>query len=143
MLIEILANFVDAWVKFRDISISLSTLAIPTLIGLIYFVVAVIVVPRDLSEWTNLDDYMATRRRWIAGFLIVGNLLILALEATRVGGKTEGGTSTSVLRWFIANGWLLGSYALVWWGRPRWLMIVGACLALLFYITFYGIIPVV
>lgn len=141
VLIEMLANFIDAWVKFQDIAITLSTLLVPTLIGLIYFVIAVIVIPRDPTEWGSLDDYMAQRRRWIMGFLILANVLIASMEATRLNRTFTGGSSASLTRWLAGNAWLLGSYAAIWWGRPRWLIYVGAGSAFAFYLTFYGIVP--
>lgn len=140
VLTEMLANFIDAWVKFQDIAITLPTLAIPTLIGLIYFVIAVIVVPRDLSEWSELDDYMALRRRWIVGLLILANCLIASMEATRIDRTFTGGSSASLSRWLIGNSWLLSSYAMIWWGRPRWLIFAGGVSVIVFYIVIYGIV---
>ena len=142
VLTEMLANFIDAWVKFQDIAITLPTLAIPTAIGLIYFVIAVIVVPRDLGEWTDLDDYMALRRRWIVGLLILANCLIAALEVTRLDRTFTGGATGLAWRWIGANLWLIGSYALIFFGRPRWLVIAAAGSVFLFYALFYGVIPV-
>lgn len=58
-----IANFIDAWVKFQDIEITLPGLAVPMLIGLGYFVIAAILLPRDFSEWPSLEDYFEQRRR--------------------------------------------------------------------------------
>lgn len=141
VLTEMLANFIDAWVKFQDIDIALAPLFVPTLIGLIYFVVAVIVVPRDLSDWADLDTYMARRRRWIVGLLILANALIATMEFTRLDRTFTGGSSASLTRWLAGNAWLIGSYALIWWGRWRWLIVAGAVSAFAFYVVFYALVP--
>lgn len=141
VLIEMLANFIDAWVKFQDIGIDLSSLVVPTLIGLIYYVIAVIVIPRNATEWTSLDEYMARRRRWIVGLLILANMLIASLEFTRLDRTFTGGSTADLTRWLAGNSWLLGSYALIWWGRTSWLIVAAAISVFAFYITFYAIIP--
>jgi hypothetical protein len=141
VLVEMLANFIDAWVKFQDINIALSSLLVPTLIGLIYFVIAVIVIPRDPTEWDSLDDYMALRRRWIVGLLILANMLIASMEFTRLERTFTGGSSASLARWLAGNAWLIGSYALIWWGRSRWLIIAAAMSVFAFYLVFYALVP--
>lgn len=141
VLTEMLANFIDAWVKFRDIAITLPSLLVPTLIGVVYYVIAVIVIPRDLTEWTDLDDYMTRRRRWIIGLLILANCLIATLEVSRLDRTFTAGSAGLTWRWIVANLWLLGSYALIFFGRPRWLLIVAAGSVFVFYILFYGVIP--
>lgn len=141
ILLEMLANFIDAWVKFQDIAIALPDLLVPTLIGLLYFVIAVIALPRDPGDWASLDDYVMLRRRWIVGLLILANMLIASLEVTRLNRTFTGGSSASLGRWVAGNGWLLGSYALIWIGRPRWLIGIGAALVLGFYMYFYAMVP--
>ena len=143
VLVEMLANFIDAWVKFQDIDIALAPLLVPTLIGLIYFVVAVIVIPRDPAEWNSLDEYMALRRRWIVGLLILANMLIASMEFTRIDRTFTGGSSASLARWAAGNAWLIGSYALIWWGRTRALIVAAAGSVFLFYLVFYAIMPLI
>jgi hypothetical protein len=143
VLVEMLANFIDAWVKFQDIDIALVPLVVPTLIGLTYFVIAVIVIPRDPTEWGSLDEYMALRRRWIVGLLILANILIASMEFTRLERTFSGGSTASLARWLAANAWLLGSYALIWWGRSRLLIFAAASSVFLFYLVFYAIVPLI
>lgn len=143
VLVEMLANFIDAWVKFQDIEITLASLMVPTLIGLIYFVIAVIVIPRDPTEWESLDDYMLLRRRWIAGLLILANVLIASLEFTRLERTFTGGSTASLTRWLTANAWLIGSYGLIWWGRSRPLIIAAAASVFAFYAVVYAIVPLI
>ena len=143
VLLEMLANFIDAWVKFQDIDIALAPLIVPTVIGLVYFVIAVIVIPRDPTEWDSLNEYMALRRRWIVGLLILANILIASMEFTRLDRTFTGGSAASLTRWLAGNGWLIGSYGLIWWGRSRWLIVTGAISVFLFYFVFYAVMPLI
>lgn len=143
VMVEMLANFIDAWVKFQDIDITLASLMVPTLIGLVYFVIAVIVIPRDPTEWESLDEYMTLRRRWIVGLLILANLLIASMEFTRLDRTFTGGSSASLTRWLAGNAWLISGYALIWWGRARWAVVTGAISVFAFYVLFYAIVPLI
>jgi hypothetical protein len=65
------------------------------------------------------------------------------MEFTRLDRTFTGGSSASLSRWFAGNSWLIGSYALIWWGRTRTLIIAAAGSVFLFYLTFYAIMPLI
>lgn len=142
VLIEIVASFIDAWEKFRDIGITLAQLAIPTLIGVLYFFIASIVVPRDLSEWANLDDYYLTRRKWLLGLVIVANLLIISLEVPRLQ-RTIASGNGSLASYVFENVAFMGSYAVAFFASRRWLQIAALVSVLALFAYFYGYSPLV
>ncbi|MDF7777410.1 hypothetical protein P1X14_19290 [Sphingomonas sp. AOB5] len=84
VFLQLMALFIDAWLNLRDVQISMTGLAVPTLIGVFVFAAAVLVVPRDTEEWQNLDDYFLLNRRWTIGLLIAANLLIMVHEIVRL-----------------------------------------------------------
>lgn len=140
ILTEMVANFIDAWVKFQDIQITLPGLAVPMLIGLLYFVVAVILLPRDFSEWPSLEQYFEQRRRWIVGLLIAANLLIISLEITRLERTITGGREGDPWGFLAGNIWLLASYIVLLLSRKQWLSVVAGLSVLSFYSYYYGIV---
>lgn len=140
VLTEMMANFIDAWVKFQDISVSLQGLAVPTLIGLCYFVVTVILLPKNVEEWSSLEDYFNRRRFWIVGLLIAANLLIISLEVTRLDRTIAGGREGDLWGFLQGNLWLLGSYLVLLISRIRWLSVGAAMSILAFYIYYYGLV---
>jgi fucose 4-O-acetylase-like acetyltransferase len=142
VLIEIVAGFIDAWEKFRDIGITLAQLTIPTLIGVLYFFIASIVVPRDLSEWANLDDYYVARRKWLMGLVIVVNLLIISLEVPRLE-RTIASGNGSLVSYVFENIAFMGSYTLALLASRRWLQIAALVSVLALFAYFYGYSPLV
>jgi fucose 4-O-acetylase-like acetyltransferase len=141
-LIEIVASFIDAWEKFRDIGITLAQLSIPTLIGILYFFIASIVVPTDLSEWSNLDDYYVARRKWLMGLLIVVNLLTISLEVPRLQ-RTIASGNGSLADYVAENIAFMASYAIAFLASRRWLQIGALVWVLALFAYFYGYAPLV
>jgi len=141
-LIEMVASFIDAWEKFRDVGITLAQLAIPTLIGVLYFFIASIVVPRELSEWSNLDDYYFARRKWLVGLLIVVNLLIISLEVPRLQRTIESGNG-NLASYVFENIAFMGSYTVAFFASRRWLQIGALVSVLSLFAYFYGYSPLV
>lgn len=84
MFLQLLALFIDAWVSLKDVQINMLGLAVPTLIGMCAFAASTLVVPKDPTEWTDLDEYAFRTRRWTIGLLFVANLLILVHESGTV-----------------------------------------------------------
>jgi hypothetical protein len=84
VFLQLMATFIDAWTRLQGVSIAMEALALPTAIGVMLFFVSVIVVPRDLAEWTDLDEYFRANRRWALGLVIAANLLVLGYEVPSV-----------------------------------------------------------
>ena len=137
ILVEMLANYVDAWGMSRAGGVSIAEFAIPTLIGLLYYVAAVIIVPRQLSDWASLDDYFDKRRKWIVGTLLLANATVSAALLpywfARFG---ENGVWVGV--WGLQVGSLLGIYIFLLLTRSRRLSVVAILLLMLWYLVFYG-----
>ena len=137
ILVEMLANFVDAWGMARGLGVSLAEFAVPTLIGLLYYVAAVIIVPRQLSDWASLDDYFDKRRKWIVGTLLLANATVsAALFPDWLARFGENAVWVGV--WGLQVGSLLGIYIFLLLTRSRRLSVVAILLLMLWYLVFYG-----
>jgi hypothetical protein len=139
---EMLANFVDAWNRLQQVEINLVPLLVPTLIGVAYYLVAVILLPRDLSEWPSLDAYFDRRKRWIVGLLLGINLLIIVTTTPAAVLRAVFALpwTPAIAGFVLCNLWLLGAYTVLLLARRRVLEIAAAALALLFYPTFYWLV---
>ena len=81
VFVMIISAFLDAWASMQDISINLRGLFTPIAIAMSYFFAALMVVPRDATEWADLDAYFLARRKLIfAPTLIPIVLTIFVLE---------------------------------------------------------------
>ena len=137
ILVEMLANYVDAWKLFRGVGVSLADLALPTFSGLLYYVAAVIIVPRKLSEWVSLDDYFDKRRKWIVGTLLLANATISATFTPGwLARFSEDGAWAGV--YVLQLGWMLGAYTFLLLTRSRRLSVVAILFLMLWYFVFYG-----
>lgn len=132
IVIEIAATFVDAWLKLRSVNINLVGFALPGLIGITYYVAAVMAVPRTATDWASLDDYFYARRYWIVGLLIVANLGHMALELPAV--LSEG----RLVAHIVGNAFLFGPYIALLLSRWRWLSVTAIGLILFYFIMAYG-----
>lgn len=139
---EMLANFVDAWNRLQDLRISWHNLLLPTLIGVCYYAVAVLLVPRRAKEWPSLDAYFDARRGWIVGLLLGVNLLIIATTTPwHLLSELGGPRTTQILVFMVAYPvWLIGGYLTLLLSRRRWLDIAAALALIAFYPTTYGLL---
>lgn len=145
VFVEMLANFVDAWNRLQEVRIAFFPLLVPTIIGLIYFLVAVILVPRDLHEWQTLNDYFDRRKRWIVGLLLGANIFIIATTtpAALSSAILTASIGRSELVFILINVWLIGGYAVLLLARRRWLEIAAALAIFLFYpVTYSGFLNI-
>src|SRR5688572_26793491 len=79
-LVQIMTTFFDAFTKLQGVGIDFAGLALPTLIGLLFFFGAVIVVPRRAEDWASLDDYFFRQRRLTVTVLIGATVATMAIE---------------------------------------------------------------
>lgn len=136
-LIEIMATFIDAWTSLRGIGINMPQFAVPMLVGLVYFVLGVVMVPRHLADWPDLDGYFDRRRAWIVGLLLAANLLLMITEITAMVQGHRPSDATALTYYLLRNSWLLASYALLLLSRRRWLDYAAAGSVLTFYFASY------
>jgi hypothetical protein len=80
VFLQIIVSLIDAWLRLQGLRIDLVDMAIPTVIGIAYFLAAVTVVPDDHAAWQNLDDYFFARRAWALGPIIAVFTLTLIIE---------------------------------------------------------------
>jgi hypothetical protein len=80
VFLNIVTSLIDAWLRLQHLRIDLFDMAIPIVIGVAYFLVAVTVVPDDHTEWQSLDEYFFARRKWTLGPILLIFLLTLCLE---------------------------------------------------------------
>ncbi|MFN3667870.1 MAG: hypothetical protein ACK4VY_01025 [Brevundimonas sp.] len=81
LFIHIMTSFSDAWAKLQDVDIDLVSLGPPALIGVAYFVGAILCAPRDIDDWPSLDEYFHARKRFTLGALLCADALtIVCLE---------------------------------------------------------------
>lgn len=137
LLMEIMTSFIDAWDRLRGISIELDDLLRPTLIGLGYFIIATIALPRPLPAGASLDDHVLLRKGRVAAILIVINLLVLTYEVGTITDAAAAGEWINVTVWIAGNAWLFGAYAGMWHTKRRdltaWFMVC----AIAFFLTYY------
>ncbi|HEX8300739.1 hypothetical protein [Sphingomonas sp.] len=140
-LIEIMATFIDAWMSLRGIGINMPQFAVPMLVGLVYFVLGVVMVPRHLDDWPDLDSYFDRRRPWIVGLLLAANLLLMITEITAMVQGHRASDPAELTAYALRNFWLFASYAMLLLSRRRWLDHAAAASVLTFYFVSYIVRP--
>ncbi|MEG3181990.1 hypothetical protein [Sphingomonas sp. LT1P40] len=132
VFIMLMSTFMDAWGRLQDVRITMDSLALPTAIGVLMFFVAIIVVPRQPDEWTDLDEYFFANRRWSLGLILVVDVLIYIYEAPFVGILIERQLWDRFIPYLVVNAALIGLTVVALFARPR--RIVAAALAALMLI---------
>lgn len=138
IFLQAMATFLDAWLKLQDVALNFRGLAIPTLIGICFFVLGTIATPRDLEDWPNLDDYFYRTRRWTIGLLLAVNILIIGYEIPMVLELYRSGKTATVIRYLITNGALMALVLTALFARPRAVVATALVGTSLFFLYFYG-----
>lgn len=141
VLVETIANFVDAWGKYQALPITFFWLAPAMLVGIAYYAAAAMLVPRRLADWPSLDAYFLARRRWIVGALLFANLILIWLGAQVSGAVARAMAEErwgDLLVFLGVNVWLVGGYLLLMFGPERRSAAAGAIAILAFYFVTYG-----
>ena len=137
VLTEIIVNFIDAWEWLQHVRISLGHIVRPTLIGITYFALAAIVVPRDKADWADLDAYCLDRRSRFAALLIVCNVLVAIPEIPFEYHAARSGDYREIGFYLAGNAWLFGAYLLLYFGRSRISAVAAMVGALAYYLFYY------
>jgi len=120
VFLQITASLIDAWLRLQHLRIDLIDMAIPIIIGIAYFLVAVTVVPDDHNEWQNLDDYFFARRNWTLGPILVIFFLTLCLEIPSTMRMVENTNWPGLMRYIAVNSVGMLALATAWRSRqPR------------------------
>lgn len=141
LLIEFATAFIDAWLKLQDIQIELGQLALPAMSAILYFLAAVVLVPRDWSAWPSLDDYFFKRRRWIIGFIFAAVVLQVALSVGRIETTLLGQEGRGLIIWAAGILVLFAGYALLFFSGTRRWGVTGAATVLTFDALVYILLP--
>jgi len=118
----IITSFVDAWAKMADVRLRLESFILPSIIGGAYFFAAVVVVPKHLDEWNNLDDYFFARRKWTVGLLLAPFLATLALELPLVIANVQANGPARLPGYIAVNSLWLGSLLVALLARNKWVV---------------------
>jgi hypothetical protein len=84
LLTQIMSSFFDAFTKLQSASLDFAGVLLPTVIGMLYYVCAVMVTPDSADDWASLDDYFFKRRKWTIGAIFSANLATILIELPRV-----------------------------------------------------------
>lgn len=103
VFLQIITSLIDAWLRLQHLRIDLIDMAIPIIIGIAYFLVAVTVVPDDHNEWQSLDDYFFARRKWTLGPILVIFILTLCLEVPSTLRMVESENWLNLIRYLVLN----------------------------------------
>ncbi len=87
----ICATWIDAWTLRDTVTLDLRSLWAPIGAATAYYLAAVVVLPRESSDWDDMDAYFAKRKRFIVAALIAAELFLLvaALPAIAENLRTE------------------------------------------------------
>ncbi|MEG3181989.1 hypothetical protein [Sphingomonas sp. LT1P40] len=138
ILVEISATFIDTWVKLQGININLVEFGLPALIGIFYFIAAVIAFPRHLEDWPSLTDYFLARRYWIVGLLIAANLGHFITEIPFVQ-KAAAEGNPGLIGYILRNLLLFATYIVLMVSRRVAVSIAALAVLLGFFAYIYGV----
>ncbi len=89
VLLAVVATWIDAWRSLRDVELSMGHLALPFLIGALYYLAAVSVFPKDPDAWATLDDYFAERKRYVAMILLAAEVMVTVTSVPLLAGELQ------------------------------------------------------
>ncbi len=120
VFLQIIVSLIDAWLRLQSLRIDLVDMAIPTIVGIAYFLVAVTVVPDDHAAWESLDDYFFAKRIWTIGPIIAVFVLTLVIEIPTTISMIEGARWGNFANYLALNLTALVALATALLsGRPR------------------------
>ncbi len=76
VLVVICATWIDAWQSMRNVPLDFEGPWAPLLIAILYYLAAAITFPRDPANWPSLDDYYATRKRFVVGLMLAAEFAV-------------------------------------------------------------------
>jgi hypothetical protein len=73
---DITSFWIFAWGIREKIAVNWATMFGALVVALIYYFAAGLVFPREMKEWPNLNEYYRRNKRFIAGGILVANVLV-------------------------------------------------------------------
>jgi hypothetical protein len=138
IFLSIMTSLLDAFRKLQDVPISLIGFALPTLIGITYFVAAIAAVPRDQGSWESLDDYFFERRTWTAGMLLAATVLTIGIELRFTAGMIRNAEWARFADYAVANFLWLAAHVVTLTAGKRWMVLAGFGLLIALTLYYYG-----
>lgn len=138
LFVQIMATFFDAYIKLQGSAPNFAGLALPTLIGTLYFAACVVVVPREEPDRMALDAYFLRQRKWVMGAILGANLGTIATEAPMVIGFVRAGEWYRVEFYAVANALLLAALLTALLSRSRLAVFAAMVFNLLLVIYLYS-----
>jgi hypothetical protein len=83
LLINVTSFWLFIWSGRRALTISFHMVFGCVLLAVLYFMAASLVFPRTNREWRHLDDHYWSRKRFVAGVMLVVTVAITCLMMTR------------------------------------------------------------
>jgi hypothetical protein len=138
LFVQIMATFFDAYIKLQQTAPNFAGLALPTIIGTLYFAAAVVVVPREQPDRMALDDYFYRQRKWIIGWVIAANLGTLGIELPLVAAFVRAGEWGRTGFYVAINLLLFSALFIALLARRRLAVFGGMLFNLLFVVYLYS-----
>ncbi|QNM83098.1 hypothetical protein H8M03_01680 [Sphingomonas sabuli] len=79
----LLGAFAEAY-SYRNIGMSFSSMGLPAIAGVLYYLAAILTVPREQDGWNDLDAYFLARKHLIFGSQLAAlTVLVFGVEVPR------------------------------------------------------------
>lgn len=125
----LLGVFVDAYL-FRDLDLSFRSMGLPAIAGVLYYLAAILMVPREHDGWSDLDAYFMARKPLIFGCQLAAlAVLVFGVEVPRA--LAIGRPIFSDGAYWLGNGTMLVMLAVPIVTRNRLAIITSMIIALL------------
>ena len=82
VLLDISSFWIQAWRIRQQVVITYPAFFIGLAVALAYYISAALVFPRQLSEWTDLDEHYAAHKRQVLAGVLFANAVVTALAVT-------------------------------------------------------------
>ena len=79
VLLDISSFWIQAWRIRQHVVITYPAFFIGLAIALAYYISAALVFPRQLSEWTDLDEHYTAHKRQVLAGVLFANVVVTAL----------------------------------------------------------------
>ena len=80
LLLDISSFWVQAWRIREHVIITYPAIFLGLGVALAYYISAALVFPRELSEWTDLDEHYAAHKRQVLAGVLCANVVVTALS---------------------------------------------------------------
>lgn len=75
LLVDLASFWSNTWGMMQDIQISLGLLVVGVMVAGVYFLAASLLFPEDMDEWSSLDSFYDSHKRWVVGGVWSANML--------------------------------------------------------------------